>query len=278
MGVAVWMWQSQSLPTAVQSPAREDVQAAVGVIPDIQEPVSKPPFVAPAVDPKLPPVPMRVVRRQAPPFVEIGAMTSQPEESKEAFLVRLAQTMDAFTRATGHEACGLILKSNEAETYKVRLTTNRAHISCTMMSFREPGFHPIGEDIHSHPRIVGGVKSNRPDMRNRSDLRCGNRIIIYDETFSEVDFNNGPGYLVSRGRLLFQRGAQWPMRQVATFEAIEQAEPLEVGGVDPKRNEALAAAAWANEEMEGLPPTECAEEIEEVAQASTPNPAITGPR
>ena len=289
LAAGVMVWQTPSAPRPLPETPRQDAQAAVGVLPVLPEAsrgrhhsrkkaLPTPPLV---VAPSTPAAPARPI----PPYVELGAMTSRPGEAKEDFLVRLAQSMDLFTRSTGHETCGMIMESDTGGTYKVRLTSNRAHISCTMMSFREPGFHAIGEDIHSHPRIVGGVKSNGPDVKSRSDLHCGGRIIIYDETFSDVDFRNGPGYLVSRGRLLFQHGAQWPMRQVATIEAIQESEPLQVGGLDASGDEQLASAAWGNQEVEGLPSTQCPEALVAKNMPATQTPVkkdapivSTGPR
>jgi hypothetical protein len=149
------------------------------------------------------------------PFVELGAMDSTSGETQKDFLVRVAQAMDVFTRTTQHEVCGVIMVNPEQNAWRVRLTTNRSHLACVMVVFDETGYVRMGEDIHSQPRIEGGTQANAQDILRRRDFSCGERIHIFDEDFSKVDFDHGPGYLVSRGRLLYQHGRQWPIQQVA---------------------------------------------------------------
>lgn len=195
------------------------------------------------------------------PFVELGAMDSAPDEEMEAFLIRVAQTLDLFTRQTHHEACGVIMTNETQSAWRVRITTNRSHLSCVMVAFEEPGYVRMGGDIHSHPYIPDGTRANAQDVLRRRDFTCGENIRIFDQHFSQIDFDHGPGYLVSRGRLLHQHGEQWPVRLVAEFEEIDdtQSPNLERGGVNPVLNPELAAAAWKNEDIEGVPSTECPE-------------------
>lgn len=193
------------------------------------------------------------------PFVELGALDSHPGEDLNVFLTRVAQAMDLFTRKTLHETCGVIMVDPARSAWRVRLTTNRSHLSCVMVEFDEPGFIRMGEDIHSHPLIPGGVHANAQDIVRRRDFACGEKIQIFDERFSSVDFEHGPGYLVSRGRLLYQHGQQWPIRQLAVFEPINEEEMphLAKGGINPTLNPELAAAAWKNEDVDGVPLTQC---------------------
>lgn len=201
------------------------------------------------------------------PFVELGAMDSWPGESQNDFLVRVAQAMDLFSRRTRFEACGVILKATRADAWRVRLTTHRSHIACLMVSFDEPGFAPTGEDIHSHPRVVGGTLANAQDVVRNPRFQCNQRLVVFDERFSERDLDRGPGYLVSRGRLMYQRGRAHPFQQRATFDAIEELPPLRFAsaGVLASANDqttlpALAEAAWSNGESEGLLPIACEHE------------------
>ena len=193
------------------------------------------------------------------PFVELGAMDSTEGETRDGFMVRVAQTMDMFTRTTQHEVCGVIMVNSDETAWRVRLTTNRSHIACVMVVFDESGYVRMGQDIHSHPRIVGGAQANAQDIIRRRDFSCGETIHIFDEAFSRVDFDRGPGYLVSRGRLLYQHGKNWPIQQVATFDAIDadQSPELAKGGINPTLTPELAAAAWQNQDVEGVPSTSC---------------------
>ncbi len=198
------------------------------------------------------------------PFVELGAMDSTPGETQADFLIRVAQAMDLFSRKTAFEACGVLLASAQKNAWRVRLTTNRSHIACVMVSFDEKGFVPTGLDIHSHPRVVGGTHVNAQDVLRNPAFTCGQHIVVFDEQFSGKDLDRGPGYLVSRGRLLFQRGRAYPYQLRATFASVNALPHLSfaspamrssavVNGALP----ALAEAAWTNQEMSGLLPTEC---------------------
>lgn len=206
------------------------------------------------------------------PFVELGALDSAPKEIFDDFMVRVAQTMDLFTSKTGHEACGVVMTSTApgANAWRVRLTTNRSHIGCVMVMFDEPGFRRVGTDIHSHPRIVGGVAANSQDLTRRPDFSCGQNIVIFDETFSEKDMDRGPGYLVSRNRLMFQRGRQYPYQQRAQFETLKEMPELAFSGAKGEALSQTAAAAWAGEDAEGLPSTHCDVPEAPVAEVATP--------
>ena len=191
------------------------------------------------------------------PFVELGAMDSVAGETRETFLVRVAQTMDLFTRTTRHEACGVLMESHDKARYRVRLTSNLSHISCVKVQFDEPGYGRVGPDIHSHPRIPGGVEANAQDVARRRDFSCGQRIFVFDETFSSVDFQQGAGYLVTRGQLLYQHGRQWPIQQIASFDPIDTYPALALGGQEVAFEAALASAAMRGDSHEGLPNTRC---------------------
>ena len=201
------------------------------------------------------------------PFVELGAMDSLPDESVDEFLVRVAQAMDTFTQRTHHEACGVIMAHQLDPVWRVRLTTNRSHVSCTMVLFDEPGFVRWGPDIHSHPRVPGGFQVNSQDVLRNPSFRCGQTAIVFDERFSERDLDRGPGYLVSRGRLLFQKGRAYPFRQLAEFESLDEMPELTLSAAQAPGQEiarASADAAWLNEDLEGLadgffPHTHCPE-------------------
>ena len=194
---------------------------------------------------------------QAPaPFVELGAMDSLPGEDLDGFLVRVSQAIDAFTAKTSHEACGVLMAHVQEEAWRVRLTTNRSHISCTLILFYEPGFERLGPDIHSHPFLPDGAFANAQDVLRNPRFTCGQHIRVFDERFSTQDLDRGPGYLVSRGRLLYQDGETFLAKEIATFERLEETPELTLspglawGGVG---TQAAAAAAWANEDTQDIP-------------------------
>lgn len=221
-------------------------------------------------------------------YVDLGAMQSDLSEGMDDFLIRVAQTMDWFTRSSGFEACGVIMKSNTQDVWQVRLTTNRSRISCEMVEFPESGFTRISPDIHSHPYFEEDVFANAQDIRYNSNFKCGDQMFIYDDRFSKRDFSRGDGYLVTRGQLLYQHGERWPIRQVAVFNPLEEAPELsgpffantdeavlvashegepeseQEVRVDPLK--AAATAVWLNQvdtTMLGVPTTSCPSSTED---------------
>lgn len=139
------------------------------------------------------------------PFVELGVLDSLPEESKDQFMLRVARSLDDFTERTRHEACSAIMSNPEQTQWRVRLITNRSHVGCIRAVFSEPGFLATNETIHSHPQDSSfqTMFANRADARLRG-FSCKERLIVDDKSFSPGDLTNGPGYLVARGRLLYQ--------------------------------------------------------------------------
>jgi hypothetical protein len=212
--------------------------------------------------------------RLAAPYVEVGVVSSRPEEKTvEDFLLRVGQVMDSFTHTTGYETCGLIMANADNTQWRVRLASNRSHISCVIIQFNEPGYTRLGPDIHSHPYAPEGVVNNNPDHQRRPNFECGGRTTIYDEMFSQGDYHHGAGYLVARNRLLYQHGGQWPVRMVgqlgprleASDVQAHYVEPLASSSVLTKGSDAtraaqvtqVAAGSWNNDEVDGFPQLRC---------------------
>ena len=195
------------------------------------------------------------------PFVELGAMDSRPGEGLEIFLMRVAQVMDMFTRKTKQETCGVIMAKDDNNGFRVRMTTNRAHIACVGIVFEEPGFHRLGPDIHTHPHVPGGIIVNAQDSRIRPDFICGERVLIFDEKFSDIDLKHGSGYLVSRTRLLYQHGTVASVREVGVFDSIDTMPTLMLGGGPSVEagivGTAAVRAAWADRDTVDVPTTKC---------------------
>lgn len=143
------------------------------------------------------------------PFVELGVLDSFTNESKDDFLMRVARSLDDFTTKTKHEACGAIMSTPDQSKWRVRLITNRSHVGCVRAIFSEPGFLATNETIHSHPQHSSwqSIFANKADNRLRG-FSCQQKIVLDDKTFSPGDLTNGPGYLVARGRLLYQSNGE----------------------------------------------------------------------
>lgn len=199
------------------------------------------------------------------PFVELGALDSKPGEAKDAFMMRVARILDAFTTATRHEACGAVMKSATGEAWRVRLITNRSQMACMRIMFDENGFEPTTETIHSHPRPkrfegVISVRISRADMRLGVGV-CGRHAKLDDESFSPRDLTNGSGYLVARGKLLYHDHDNGEQKVIGVIDPSVAMDALSVGGTAdrPYTQDGLhaARAAWVSGEVEGLPSLAC---------------------
>lgn len=211
------------------------------------------------------------------PLVELGAMDSTLGESKADFLLRVGSVLHSFTGRTGHEACSAIMESENIEptslpTYRVRLITNRSQVSCLRVMFDEKGFKYTGETIHSHPFSHSHSKDSyrNHDLRaNRADQRlagfsCGMRLTISDANFSPRDMENGGGYLVARGKLLYLDTPTEKVVEVGLINTTAPLPSLSVGGPNMINQHAqhAAQAVWTDRNSEVLPTTKCRVEVE----------------
>jgi hypothetical protein len=158
----------------------------------------------------------------------VGTYTSHAGESRDAFVLRVAEALKAWTDETGTEACGPIAKEKDG-TYYVQLTTEKAQTVCLRSTVMPAGMTYTGDNIHSHPWKDGRsqVKLTSHDLAVLEALgevqlvdemrRMGIRVVHAEpSTFSPDDYAGGPGYLVVRGQLLYQHG-EGTAHQVATL-------------------------------------------------------------
>lgn len=156
----------------------------------------------------------------------LGDYASTPGETLEGFLKRLGLVLDAHTRTTGHEACGVIGRQPATSRYAVSLYTDGVQRGCSM-SYSEvpPGFDTTRETIHSHPRarFITLTAQDKAWNRAHNDVMHGTTISI-KPGFSQGDFEAGPGWLVFQGTLQYQRG--W--NRVRRFGKIPPMQPWPV--------------------------------------------------
>jgi hypothetical protein len=138
----------------------------------------------------------------------LGDYVSEPGEPLEIFLKRLGLVLDAHTKATGHEACGMIGWQASTERHAVALFTDGVQRGCSMRYSEVPtGFETTRETIHSHPyaTLITLTAADRAWNRAHNDMMHGSTINI-KPGFSQGDFDAGPGWLVFQGTLQYQRG------------------------------------------------------------------------
>lgn len=196
------------------------------------------------------------------PFLELGIVQSEPGEGFHDFLGRVAKVMDRYSARTLHEACGVIMVRNDPEdevAWRVRITSNRSHVSCTMIQFPMSGWTRLGPDIHSHPFARYGARVNAIDAA-RGLYQCGYSLNVFDDTFSDVDYKRGAGYLVSRGRLLYQHGKQYPVFQPLIFDrssAPGEDLPEFIVMLPEGPDETAVGGAWRGTDLESQVQTLC---------------------
>lgn len=144
-------------------------------------------------------------------------MSSNAGEAKEDFLLRVGSFLQSYTAKTGYEACGLV-GAAEGDKFAVAVTTNESHIGC-LATAKVAGFVVDKESIHSHPQIlhyrVSQVDYVFLSVQNGNTAHLNQMDNIQAEnTFSATDYKTGRGYLVTNGKLLYQYGKQYPVREV----------------------------------------------------------------
>lgn len=149
------------------------------------------------------------------PYQQLFEAVSEPGEALDAFMLRVAPRLRAYSDATGYEACGVIARNDQGQ-YGVVVGTNHAHIACVNLSRIVPaGMRATGETIHSHggDRAVAASKVDLQLMGKRLAKMGGTTRAIITvhgqklDAFSPTDFEGGPGYLAApEGRLLHQSG------------------------------------------------------------------------
>lgn len=149
----------------------------------------------------------------------VGDYSSNPGESYDAFVLRVATALAQWTNDTGTEACGPIEQAKDG-TYHVQLTTEKAQTACLQSIVAGPGMTYTGDNIHSHPAAKNGGYTVRLTGHDLAALEALGRMKLVNElrrfnirtlpvepdTFSPDDYASGPGYLVVKGQLLHQHG------------------------------------------------------------------------
>lgn len=131
--------------------------------------------------------------------------TSAPGETLDAFVLRIAPRLRAFSNETGFEACASL--ASDGERFGAVVGTNLGHTVCVNFHAKVPaGMTFTGETVHSHTHAAR-YRANKSD---RLVLGPGTRLgqVVHGgkpDEFSDEDYA-APGYMVSTGRVLYQAG------------------------------------------------------------------------
>jgi hypothetical protein len=184
-------------------------------------------------------------------FEDLGNWVSQPSETKDAFLLRVGQSLQLYTRTTGYEGCGYIVGEKGGTAWSVHLTTNLSHFNCLPVLFvPDPALNALTETIHSHPNPEYGrsIRVSRDDKElnpMNGAISEGDHVQVESGDFSRQDFQRGTGYLVTKGKLLYQ-DTPAHRRTVGKVDAdIAMVSPDEIpviAGLQRRRSAAALAA------------------------------------
>ena len=140
-------------------------------------------------------------------------------QSLDDFMLQVAPDLAQITADTGFEACAAI-GQNEEGRYGVTITSSQSQMACILRPEIIPvGFAPTKLSIHSHPDSTS-PKREMTTMDKQLTQAMGRRPLVRSEeasrrnfgkarrttNFSKDDIENGPGYLVTGDKVLFQEG------------------------------------------------------------------------
>ena len=138
-------------------------------------------------------------------YQHLFTATSETGETLDAFVLRIAPRLRAFSDETGFEACASL--ASDGERFGAVVGTNLGHTVCVNFHAKVPqGMAFTGETVHSHTHAARyrANKSDRlvlgPSTRLGQVVHGGN-----PDEFSDEDYA-APGYMVSTGQVLHQSG------------------------------------------------------------------------
>jgi hypothetical protein len=168
------------------------------------------------------------LRGETLPLTKLTTLQSQEGETLDAFALRAGVWFRNFTTSSGYEACGPVLVAKEDEgRWAIPVFSNLSQIGCVMPETAVEGFVATGQTIHSHP-VVPMVTPNAQDklfisgQSTRFNAERRQRRTVDPRVFSKTDFESGPGYLVTDGKVLHQNGPS-AVREVGVLPAVEPA-------------------------------------------------------
>lgn len=145
------------------------------------------------------------------PVTQVKTFHSNAGEGLNDFVKRIAPEFASYTANTGYEACGEIAVTahdNDGTmpgAFSVMMGTIGSHIGCRNEAI-ESGYNKFGKTIHSHPQ-ERTIRLSALDMKVRGTPAGKLRMEHLDTChFSPQDLTQ-PGYLVTCGKVLYQRGA-----------------------------------------------------------------------
>ena len=134
---------------------------------------------------------------------------SEPGEAMDAFVLRIAPRLRAYSDETGFEACGVL--ATDGEKFSIVVGTNFGYMVCVNSStFVVDGFRHAGATLHTHGR-QGRFTPSRADRLLMAESFAGQRAslaVVHGQAlnaFSDADIRSGAGYLAgSDGRVFYQ--------------------------------------------------------------------------
>lgn len=139
----------------------------------------------------------------------IGRYESISGESYNQFATRVGKFLNDWTAKNNAEGCGNITK-NEGKFYVI-LQTQNSQLSCES-SYMVTGTEQTGDTIHSHPNygknsVVVLTEETKAAAKNAGiNLDEVKSIKVKTKNYSNADYAQGSGLLVTDGVLMYQSG------------------------------------------------------------------------
>jgi hypothetical protein len=150
-------------------------------------------------------------RGESIPVVELTTLAQKDGESNDQFMARAGQWGKNYTTGTNEEICANVCSSPSGQL-SMRLFTNTSHLACATMSACSAGSAMTGDTFHTHP-VDEQFSMNDADRSFVRDRSASANIVARHANFSaegrdfsDADYAGGPGYVVAKGKLLYQHG------------------------------------------------------------------------
>lgn len=145
------------------------------------------------------------------PRVFLQEFVSSPGQELDDFVVSIAPHLRNHTLAAREEICGSIGYNSTTKQYGVRVYTNHGVFNCLItLSDLPEGMEKTMQTVHTHPASARIYPKRTDVIIGRNSGMNVNQSVpenLMVSSFSQGDLKAGPGYLVTKTKVLAQRGA-----------------------------------------------------------------------
>lgn len=198
-------WYANNNPLRYVDPSgRKPMDTQDQPLPDVQE-KDEPKQTEP---PPPPPPPPPVEPPAGQETKTVRSLTSNPEESKDEFIKKIASAVEALYKKTKAEYCGCITSTaiGAATAYSTDIQTNKAAAVCLVS-----GCADTPDDFHSHTKVGQAVPLTALDKQIHG-AKGGNWVTA--PGISGADAAHAPGILIQVGKGAYRYDAAGNLEKV----------------------------------------------------------------